>query len=127
ISMVPALHSSGISESKFSHDGGLPAGFVIELNGKKVYHAGDTGLFGDMKLIGGIYHPDVALLPVGGLFTMDTKLATIAAKWIRPKFVIPMHYSTWPPIKANPEEMREELEKEGIKLLVLKPGESFQF
>ena len=127
ISMVPALHSSGISESKFSHDGGLPAGFVIELNGKRVYHAGDTGLFGDMKLIGEIYHPDVALLPVGGLFTMDTKLATIAAKWIRPKFVIPMHYSTWPPIKANPEEMREELEKEGIKLLVLKPGESFQF
>jgi len=127
ISMVPALHSSGISESKFSHDGGLPAGFVIELNGKKVYHAGDTGLFGDMKLIGEIYHPDVALLPVGGLFTMDTKLATIAAKWIRPKFVIPMHYGTWPLIKANPEEMREELEKEGIKLLILKPGESFQF
>lgn len=127
ISMVPALHSSGISESKFSHDGGLPAGFVIELNGKKVYHAGDTGLFSDMKLIGEIYQPDVALLPVGGLFTMDTKLATIAAKWIHPKFVIPMHYNTWPPIKANPEEMRDELEKEGIKLVILKPGESFQF
>ncbi len=127
LSMVPALHSSGITESNFNHDGGLPAGFVIEINGKKVYHAGDTGLFGDMKLIGEIYRPDVVLLPVGGLFTMDTKLATIAAKWIRPKYVIPMHYNTWPPIQANPEEMRDELEKEGIKLVVLKPGESFEF
>ncbi|OYT59262.1 metal-dependent hydrolase [Euryarchaeota archaeon ex4484_178] len=127
LSMVPALHSSGITESNFAHDGGLPAGFVIEINGKKVYHAGDTGLFGDMRLIGELYRPDVALLPVGGLFTMDTKLATIAAKWIKPKFVIPMHYNTWPPIEANPEEMREELKKEGIELIVLKPGESFEF
>jgi L-ascorbate metabolism protein UlaG (beta-lactamase superfamily) len=127
LTMVPALHSAGISEAGFSHDGGLPAGFIIEINGKKVYHAGDTGLFGDMKIIGEIYKPDVALLPVGGLFTMDTKLATIAAKWLKPKYVIPMHYNTWPPIKANPEEMRDELEKEGIKLIVLKPGESFSF
>ena len=126
LTMVPALHSSGITEANFSHDGGLPAGFIIEMDGKRVYHAGDTGLFGDMKLIGEIYHPDVALLPIGGLFTMDTKLATIAASWIKPKYVIPMHYNTWPPITANPEEMREDLERVGIKLVVLKPGESFQ-
>ncbi len=127
LSMVPALHSSGISESGFSYDGGIPAGFVIDINGKKVYHAGDTGLFGDMKIIGEIYRPDVALLPVGGLFTMDTRLAAIAAKWIKPRYVIPMHYNTWPPINANPEEMKEPLEKEGIKLIILKPGESFEF
>jgi len=66
-------------------------------------------------------------LPVGGLFTMDTKLATIAAKWIKPEYVVPMHYNTWPPIEANPEEMRDELEKEGIKLIILKPGESLSF
>ncbi len=127
LSMVPALHSSGITESNFTHDGGIPAGFIIEINGKKVYHAGDTGLFGDMKIIGEIYKPDVALLPVGGLFTMDPKLAAIAARWIKPKYVIPMHYNTWPPITANPEEMREDLERDGIKLVVLKPGESFSF
>lgn len=97
------------------------------MDGKTVYHAGDTGLFGDMKIIGELYTPDVALLPVGGLFTMDTNLATIAAKWIKPKIVIPMHYNTWPPIEANPEEMREDLEREGINLVVLKPGESFEF
>ena len=127
LTMVPALHSAGITESDFSYDGGLPAGFIIEINGKKVYHAGDTGLFGDMKIIGDIYKPDVALLPIGGLFTMDTKLAIIAAKWIKPKYVIPMHYNTWPPIQADPEEMREELENEGMKLIILKPGESFSF
>ncbi len=127
LTMVPALHSSGITETGFTHSGGLPAGFIIEINGKKVYHAGDTGIFGDMKLIGEIYHPDVALLPVGGLFTMDTKLATIAAKWIKPKVVIPMHYNTWPPIEANPEEMRDELREAGIELVVLKPGESYTF
>jgi len=126
LTMVPALHSSGITESGFAHSGGLPAGFVIEMDGKRVYHAGDTGLFGDMKIIGEVYKPDIALLPIGGLFTMDTKLAVIAAKWIRPKVVIPMHYNTWPPIKANPEDMRAELEKEGIELAVLKPGQSYE-
>ncbi len=126
ITMVPALHSAGITESNFTHCGGLPAGFIIEMDGKKVYHAGDTGLFGDMKIIGEIYNIDVALLPVGGLFTMDPKLATIAAKWLKPKYVIPMHYNTWPPIQQEPEEMREELEKNGIKLVVLNPGESFE-
>ncbi len=126
LTMVPALHSSGITEANFSHSGGLPAGFIVDMDGKKIYHAGDTGLFGDMKLIGEIYRPDIALLPVGGLFTMDTKLATIAARWIKPKIVIPMHYNTWPPIEANPEEMRQDLEREGIKLVVLKPGEAFE-
>ncbi len=127
ITMVPAMHSSGITETGFSHSGGLPAGFIIEMDGKVVYHAGDTGLFGDMKIIGEIYKPDVALLPIGGLFTMDTRLAAIAAKWIKPKVVIPMHYNTWPPINANPELMRGELEKENIKLVVLNPGESYEF
>ena len=126
LTMVPALHSSGITEANFSHSGGLPAGFIVDMDGKKIYHAGDTGLFGDMKLIGEIYRPDIALLPVGGLFTMDTKLATIAARWIKPKIVIPMHYNTWSPIEANPEEMRQDLEREGIKLVVLKPGEAFE-
>ncbi len=126
LTMVPALHSSGITESEFMHSGGLPAGFIIEMDGKTVYHAGDTGLFGDMKIIGELYTPDVALLPVGGLFTMDTRLATIAAKWLKPKVVIPMHYNTWPPIEANPEDMRDDLEREGIDLVILEPGQSYE-
>ncbi len=125
ITMVPALHSSGITESNFTHSGGVPAGFIIQMDGVTVYHAGDTGIFGDMKLIGEIYKPDVALLPIGGLFTMNTELAVKAAELIKPKYVIPMHYNTWPPITANPEEMREPLENLGIKLVVLNPGESF--
>lgn len=127
LTMVPALHSSGITEDNFSHSGGLPAGFIIEMDGKTIYHAGDTGLFGDMKIIGELYTPDVALLPVGGLFTMDTRLATIAAKWLKPKVVIPMHYNTWPPIEADPEEMRDDLEREGIDLVILEPGQSYEF
>ncbi len=126
LTMVPALHSSGITEAEFTHSGGLPAGFIIEMDGKTVYHAGDTGLFGDMKIIGELYTPDVALLPVGGLFTMDTRLATIAAKWLKPKVVIPMHYNTWPPIEADPEEMRDDLEREGIDLVILEPGQSYE-
>ena len=126
LTMVPALHSSGITESEFMHSGGLPAGFIIEMDGKTVYHAGDTGLFGDMKIIGELYTPDVSLLPVGGLFTMDTRLATIAAKWLKPKVVIPMHYNTWPPIEANPEDMRDDLEREGIDLVILEPGQSYE-
>ncbi len=126
LTMVPALHSSGITESGFRHSGGLPAGFIIRMDNKTVYHAGDTGLFSDMKLIGELYEPDVALLPVGGLFTMDTELATIAARWLKPKVVIPMHYNTWPPITADPESMRPELDKEGIELVILKPGESYE-
>ena len=123
VKLVQAHHGSSL-EGRYL---GVACGFVVRIGGKTVYHPGDTGLFGDMRLIGELYRPDVALLPVGGLFTMDTKLATIAAKWINPKFVIPMHYNTWPPIEANPEEMREELKKEGIELIVLKPGESFEF
>ena len=126
LTMVPALHSSGITEAEFTHSGGLPAGFIIEMDGKTVYHAGDTGLFGDMKIIGELYTPDVALLPVGGLFTMDTRLATIAAKWLKPKVVIPMHYNTWPPIEVDPEEMRDDLEREGIDLVILEPGQSYE-
>ncbi len=125
ITMVPAVHSSGITEDDFTHSGGQAAGYIISKDGKSVYHAGDTMIFGDMKLIGDLFKIDVALLPIGGFYTMDTKQAVLAAKMLRPKYVIPMHYNTWPPIQANPEDMRPALKEEGIELIVLKPGEEF--
>ena len=74
----------------------------------KVYHAGDTGLFSDMKfVIGEVYKPDIAILPIGNIFTMDMKEASIAAGWINPKFVIPMHYNTFPSIAQNPKEFKK--------------------
>lgn len=77
-------------------------------NNLKVFHAGDTGLFSDMKfVIGEIYKPDIAILPIGNIFTMDIKEASIAASWIKPKFVIPMHYNTFPSIAQNPEEFEK--------------------
>ncbi len=110
ITMVPAVHSSGITEAGFSVSGGLPAGFVISMDGHTIYHAGDTALFSDMKTIGELYRPDIAMLPIGDLYTMNPETAAIAAEWLGAKTVIPMHYNTWPPIKQDPGELGARLE-----------------
>ena len=94
LTMTNALHSSSIDASGFSFDGGSPAGFIIQISGCTVYHAGDTGIFGDMQLIGELYEPEIALLPIGGHFTMGIKEAVKAVELIRPKIAIPMHYNT---------------------------------
>lgn len=121
ITMVPAIHSSGITEAGFSVSGGLPGGFVISMDGHTIYHAGDTSLFSDMKLIGELHKPDIAMLPIGDLYTMNPYTASIAAEWLGAKTIIPMHYNTWPPIKQNPEDLRRMLEgKADVK--VLTPG-----
>jgi L-ascorbate metabolism protein UlaG (beta-lactamase superfamily) len=82
--------------------GGRAAGFILRVNGCSIYHAGDTGLFGDMRLIGDIYRPDVALLPIGGRYTMDPEDAARAVDLIRPRIAIPMHYNTFDVISQNP-------------------------
>jgi L-ascorbate metabolism protein UlaG (beta-lactamase superfamily) len=112
IGFVQAVHSANCT------------GTVVTGDGVTIYHAGDTGLFGDMKLIGEIYKPKVALLPIGGFFTMGPKEAAMAARMIKPEIAIPMHYGTWPPIDSNPKEFQELLKNE-IKVPLLKPGESF--
>ena len=123
--MTPAVHSSSIEESVVGLCGGVAAGFVIGIDGVKVYHAGDTALFSDMKLIGELYHPDVALLPIGGRYTMGTAEAMMAANFIGAKTVIPMHYNTWDKIIADPHEFKDAIERTtGMKVKVLKPGES---
>ncbi|MFP3299971.1 MAG: metal-dependent hydrolase [Thermoplasmatales archaeon] len=100
------------------------AGTVITGDGRTIYHAGDTGLFGDMKLIGELYRPDAALLPIGGFFTMSPKEAAVAARLLGAKYVFPMHYATWPIINGDPEELKKALEGT-YHVIVLKPGESY--
>jgi L-ascorbate metabolism protein UlaG (beta-lactamase superfamily) len=123
--MTPAVHSTYIEEAGPGFSGGSPAGFVIGMDGKKVYHAGDTALFSDMKLIGELYHPDVALLPVGGRYTMGVAEAMMAANFIGAKTVIPIHYNTWERINADTEALKRGIERTtDLTVRVLMPGES---
>lgn len=123
--MTQALHSSWIEEAGIGCNGGGAAGFVIRMDGTAVYHAGDTALFSDMSLIGELYHPSVALLPIGGRFTMGPEEAMIAARIIGAPLVIPIHYNTWPPITQDPGEFKRALERTtDCKVLILKPGET---
>lgn len=125
--MTEALHSSSIDASGFSFDGGCPAGFVIKIGGHSIYHAGDTGVFGDMRLIGELYEPEVALLPIGDRFTMGIKEAVKAVELIRPKIAIPVHYNTFEVIEQDPEEFKRAVEAKGeTKVLIIHPGESIE-
>lgn len=115
IDCVPALHT------------GNPCGFVFSGREEKVYHAGDTGLFGDMKLIGEICRPDVAMLPIGGRFTMGPEEAAIATGLIRPKAVIPMHYNTFEAIRQDPYRFAALVkERADAKIIIMKEGESVE-
>jgi L-ascorbate metabolism protein UlaG (beta-lactamase superfamily) len=126
ITMVNALHSSSAMEGDQIVYLGEAAGFVIRLeNGFTLYHAGDTGLFGDMRIIGELYKPELSLLPIGGHFTMDPKEATYAARLLGSKYVIPMHYGTFPVLTGTVEEFLKLMkEVPQVKVLVLKPGET---
>lgn len=128
ITMVHALHSSSVTEGDQVIYTGEPAGFVIRFeNGFTLYHAGDTGVFGDMKIIGEIYKPELSLLPIGSHFTMDPREAAYASKLLGSKYVIPMHYGTFPVLTGTTEEFVK-LMKEApqTKVLVVKPGETVQ-
>ncbi|MDB5035270.1 MAG: metal-dependent hydrolase [Chlorobi bacterium] len=116
-----AHHSSSAPDGTYL---GNPAGVVITIGGRSIYHAGDTALFLDMQLIGSRDHLDVALLPIGDYFTMGVKDAVTAAEFLMPDLVIPMHYDTFPPIKVDAEDFRSRLEEKGIRCAVLRPGES---
>lgn len=105
---VPAVHSSGISGDSGIVDGGDPGGWVLAFpDGPTIYHAGDTMVFGDMELIGELWHPDVALLPIGGHYTMDPRQAAKAAQLLGVSTVIPMHYGTFPILAGTPRELDE--------------------
>jgi L-ascorbate metabolism protein UlaG (beta-lactamase superfamily) len=118
VKYFPALHGSGI-------DGGVASGYIFNIGGKKVYHSGDTALIAEMQFLKD-EKIDVALLPIGDFFTMGPEDALIACKLISPKYVIPMHYNTFPAIQQNPYEFKESVEESNIcKVEILNPGESF--
>lgn len=124
---VPAWHSSTWRPPGEPMRSTTPNGFVVRFFERTFYHAGDTGLFYDMKLIGETTPVDVALLPIGGHYTMGIDDAVKAAELLAPKIAIPMHYSTWPPIEADPEEFKRKLEaKAAARCVIVKPGESWE-
>jgi len=122
VSLVPAVHSSTLYYNGKAYPLGNPGGFVIKGN-KTIYHAGDTMVFKDMELIGELFKIDVALLPIGGVFTMDIDQALKAIDLLKPKIVIPMHYNTWPIIKADPYEFKRKAEEKGVEAIVLNKDE----
>ncbi|MEJ2158272.1 MAG: metal-dependent hydrolase [Desulfobacteraceae bacterium] len=136
ITMVRAEHSSEVvhtdptTNKKTVHPGGEPCGYIIQLeNGYTIYHAGDTGVFTDMAFIADYYKPDLALLPIGGHFTMDPVHAAYAVKtyFNKVKKVMPIHYGTFGLLKGTPEEFKKELAGYSGELVVMKPGESNKF
>jgi L-ascorbate metabolism protein UlaG (beta-lactamase superfamily) len=106
--MVEACHSSMVEEGGHTGPGGTPAGFVIRLeNGYTLYHAGDTGVFSDMKLIAELYRPSLVMLPIGGLFTMGPREAAKACTLLNPKIILGMHYGTFPVLTGTPAQLKK--------------------
>lgn len=123
VTMVDARHSSGILDRDQMVPGGESAAFVVELeNGFRFYHAGDTSLFGDMRLIGELYRPDVALLPIGDHYTMGPREAARAAQMLGVTRVVPIHYGTFPVLTGTPQALREAAPS--LEVLELRPGET---
>jgi len=126
VTMVHAIHSSCIFEGEKLIYGGEAAGFVIRFkNGFTIYHAGDTGVFSDMKIIGDLYKPELAILPIGSHYVMGPEEAAYACKLLSPKYVIPMHFGTFPVLTGTPEKFQELMKSlPEVEVLVMKPGES---
>jgi len=121
VTMTQAFHSSQTAS---------PAGYIIKLeNGFTIYHAGDTGIFESMKIWGELYPIDLALLPIGGVFTMDPRQAAVATKWLGAKKVIPMHYQTFPILVQDAASFVAEAKKEvpKVEVIVLTPGQEAIF
>jgi L-ascorbate metabolism protein UlaG (beta-lactamase superfamily) len=132
IKLVPAWHTNtlpGSEEAPFSAEHGIPignpSGLIIKLGGRTIYHAGDTCLFGDMKLIGERDPIDVALLPIGGHYTMDRHDAVLAVDFLGADTVIPMHHGTFPPIETDAEAFKADVEANtSARVVLLEPGQS---
>jgi len=123
VKLTIAHHGSAIIDGNNIIYTGNPCGFVVEIDGKKLYHAGDTGLFMDMQLIGEL-GLDLAMLPIGDHFTMGPEDAARAVEFLKPKVVMPMHYSAWDVIHQNPEKFAQ-LVGSKAEVKIIKPGESF--
>ncbi len=122
--MVEAKHSAGAQDESGTHYVGVAAGFVLTIAGGPVlYHSGDTAVFGDMQLIRELYHPDVAMLPIGGHFTMGPKEAALAVQLLGPSIVLPIHFGTFPPLTGTPDELSA-LVGPAVEVARLVPGGS---
>lgn len=125
VKLTPAFHGTGLStEDKQIIYLGMPAGLLVTINGKTIYHAGDTALFSDMKLIGDRHPIDVAFLPIGDNFTMGPEDAAYAAELLNAKKVVPIHYNTFPPIKQDPNSFVKMLKSNNG--LIMNPGDSIE-
>ncbi|MHB9146403.1 MAG: metal-dependent hydrolase [Symbiobacteriia bacterium] len=122
VRVTPAFHGAGVA-------GGSPAGFIFHLEDKAVYHTGDTGLFSDMKLFAELEKVDLFLVPIGGNYTMDVDDAVVAVDFVRPAVAIPMHYNTFPMVKADPTDFKAKAESRvpGTQVAILQPGETLDF
>lgn len=114
---VPAFHSSSTSDGAY---GGCPCGYVFEIEGKTIYHAGDTALSSEMKTIGELYQPDIVMLPIGGKYTMDIEHAVMAAEWLGASEIIPMHYNTFDAIKVDISDFERQIREIGKIPMILK-------
>lgn len=128
VKLTQAFHGSAYQEEGQENliYMGMPAGFLITMDGKTIYHAGDTSLFGDMKLLGEMNEIDVAFLPIGDNFTMGPEDALMAAKFLQAKTIVPIHFNTFPLIAQDSEEFVRQLEKHGMEGKVLAVGEKWE-
>jgi len=123
VTMVHADHSCGIQDDDQMIYGGEAVGYVIEFpGGQKIYHAGDTNVFGDMAIIRDLYGPEIAMLPIGDHYTMGPREAAYACSLLKPKTVIPMHFGTFPALVGRPGELQKLVP--GVEVLEMKPGQT---
>ncbi|MEM6796663.1 MAG: metal-dependent hydrolase [Acidobacteriota bacterium] len=128
VTQVMAHHSSAILDGDRLVNGGSASGFVVALpNGYTFYHAGDTALFSDMKLIADLYRPHLGFLPIGDVFTMDPQQAALACKFVQVREVVPVHWGTFPLLTGTPEKLEAELSNLGVncKVITLQPGDRY--
>jgi L-ascorbate metabolism protein UlaG (beta-lactamase superfamily) len=129
VTMVHALHSADTEEDESLITMGSAAGVIIEIDGVRVYHTGDTDVFLDMQLIGELHSPDIMLLPIGDWYTMGMRGAVKAIEFVKPKVAIPMHYNTFPVIRQNPDDFKRVVNEKGlnVEIVILNPGEDFEY
>jgi len=124
VTLVPAQHSSSIGNGIYL---GNPCGVIMEIEGKTIYHAGDTALSSEMNMISDYYKPDLCMLPIGGHYTMGIDEACYAAKVLKSKKIIPMHYNSFPPIKVNIYDFVNKIKEQGQSAIVLGSDEKIEF
>jgi len=123
--MVEAKHSAAAQDEHGTHEVGVATGYVLTIaDGPVLYHAGDTAVFGDMNLIRELYQPSVAMLPIGGLYTMGPKEAALAVKFLAPKVVLPLHFGTFPPLIGTPKQLAALVDSD-VKVVDWSPGDEY--